>query len=98
MRADIEFNAIKLNLGKAQFYSKMDKPVNLIYFCKIDEDIPAVSMIGNFEILIPAIASIIHNTATQLNNGNPSKKADEALLMTVRLALADIYGGQHEEN
>lgn len=84
-------NAVKKNLDKATFVAKNGGKVNMLHFCRLEEDAPAVCMVGETDILIPAIASLVHNLATNLEGGKQSAKADEAMLLTVREALNDIY-------
>ena len=88
----VTLNAIKCNIARAEHYLSLDKQVNIIYFAQTDRDIPAVSVIGDPNMLIAACDSIVHNI-TKMLNGAPVYGADEALLKTINYAINDMYYG-----
>ena len=83
--------SIKKNLDKAKFVVKNGGTPNIIYFCQLEKDIPAVSMVGDPDMLIPAIASLVHNLTLNIGEGKTSENNDDAMLLTIRQAIKDIY-------
>lgn len=87
-----EVNLIEKNLDKAKYYLGIDRPVEMIYFSRIDKDYPSVSLIGDPNILIQAVASIIYSLAANIT-GEKSLASAACMLITIEKALWDMYGG-----
>ena len=90
-----EIKAIQNNLEKLDYKASRGLPVNVIYFGQYADEIPAVSCVGDPDILMPALASIIHALSLNMISPAASKQAkmdaESATIKTIQWVLREVY-------